>query len=206
MKLLNRLLKDSKNSWYKYTNHNFGTKIANNTLDINKFNRYIVQDYYYLYIYEKSFLALGISSRNHEEMEFSQSSALSIKKELDELRKIDPNLDINTIIPNKSCTKYKEYLEDIAKNGDFLDILISITPCFIGYYELAVKLKKSKTIRKEYSLWIDKCSSEDYKKSVESITNRINSFSNISEFKYKKLLKIFNDITIIEDQFFTENL
>ena len=205
------LFNESKDIWQSYLKHPFLVKMGENTLDKEKFRKYLIQDFLYLKEYAKVYAMGLIKSDKMENIKFFKESIVGILEDesathieylkdfgekIDELDKYSINFDNET---------YTSYMKSIALTGDIQDLVIAVLPCAWSYYYIGTKMKeKYKENLKDnfYGKWIESYSSEDYalcaKKNID-IANKI--CAGVDENKKEKLKEIFIKASIYEMKF-----
>ena len=203
-----KLKNSCKKEWSEYTNHKFLIDLVNSELPNKNFKKYLIQDYIFLQQFLK-ILALSVyKSTSFEEINRSVNFIKGID---DEIRlhinyckkwKI-PLKSLNNIKVEKANSSYTDHVLDIGKNGNNLDIFSCLSPCIIGYGEIAYNLTKIKNWKKsKYSSWIKMYASREYqqvaKDNINYLDHLLKKNKNINE---AKLIKNFKKSTILERNF-----
>ena len=206
MNLFEKLKNSCRSEWTQYTNHDFGNKLAQGTLNYNGFIKYLQQDYIYLIHYMRCFAMLSYKGRNQKEMNFAIEKLIGIRDVEMGMHKTFTELNINVddIEEHVNCIAYTRYLLDIAVTGDYLDLLVALAPCFVGYGEMGSNIKDITNYdNNKYSEWIKMYGDDDYIQACEIFTIYLNSYENeITEVKFERLAKIFKEVTKLEIYFF----
>ncbi|KAF8547157.1 WD40 repeat-like protein [Imleria badia] len=160
---VDELVKESAKAWDDYIGDSFPKQLAKDTVLLNGFRHYMVQDGLYLEHYYRLRIEAVGKSGDFEEI---KKVAAKLAKSLDWVTSFRDDLTDKLGVPKPDVTgeeKSKALLDSIAlhekvlKNGDWLDIHIILLPCILGYYAIATKLLyDSETIRNTiyYPLWI----------------------------------------------------
>ena len=200
--------------WSNYTKHQFLVSLANNTLPLKAFKKYLIQDYFFLIKFIK-ILALGcVKSQNNNDLMRCIDFIFAIKNELRlhvlycKKWKISQKTLLKTpeLIETK---KYTNYVMAVGNKGDILDLFTALSPCIIGYGEIGYELKKKKLHKNSYNSWIDTYASKEYQDvAKENILYLDSLFSKIKnkKNKLKKLKKIFKKATELESDFWSMSL
>jgi len=208
------LKKNCPKEWSNYTKHQFLVSLANNTLPLKAFKKYLIQDYFFLIKFIK-ILALGcVKSQNNNDLMRCIDFIFAIKNELKlhvlycKKWKISQKTLLKTpeLIETK---KYTNYVMAVGNKGDILDLFTALSPCIIGYGEIGYELKKKKLHKNSYNSWIDTCASKEYQDvAKENILYLDSLFSKIKnkKNKLKKLKKIFKKATELESDFWSMSL
>ena len=208
------LKKNYPKEWSNYTKHQFLVSLANNTLPLKAFKKYLIQDYFFLIKFIK-ILALGcVKSQNNNDLMRCIDFIFAIKNELRlhvlycKKWKISQKTLLKTpeLIETK---KYTNYVMAVGNKGDILDLFTALSPCIIGYGEIGYELKKKKLHKNSYNSWIDTYASKEYQDvAKENILYLDSLFSKIKKKKnkIKKLKKIFKKATELESDFWSMSL
>ena len=203
-KLKNSCMKE----WLEYTNHKFLINLVNSKLPNKNFKKYLIQDYIFLQQFLK-ILALSVyTSTSFEEINRSVNFIKGIDGEIRlhinycKKWKI-PLKSLNNIKVEKANSSYTNHVLDIGKNGNNLDIFSCLSPCIIGYGEIAYNLTKIKNWKKsKYRSWINMYASREYqqvaKDNINYLDHLLKKNKNINE---TKLIKNFKKSTILERNF-----
>ena len=203
-----KLKNSCKKEWSEYTNHKFLINLVSNKLPNKNFKKYLIQDYIFLQQFLK-ILALSVyKSTSFEEINRSVNFIKGIDGEIRlhinycKKWKI-PLKSLNSIKVEKANSSYTDHVLDIGKNGNNLDIFSCLSPCIIGYGEIAYNLTKIKNWKKsKYSSWIKMYASREYqqvaKDNINYLDHLLKKNKNINE---AKLIKNFKTSTILERNF-----
>ena len=202
-------LKNSCNKeWFEYTNHKFLSDLVSNKLPDKNFKKYLIQDYIFL---QKFLKILGLSvykSNSFDEINRSVNFIKGIDHEI----KLHINYCKKWKIPLKSLANikveranstYTNYVLNVGKNGNNLDIFTSLSPCIIGYGEIGFKLLKIKNWKKsKYSSWIKMYASKEYQQIAKDNIDYLDIlFKKNTNKNLNKLKKNFKKSTTLEKKF-----
>lgn len=216
-------------NWKKYTQHQFIYDIAQNKLPFPRFLYFLKQDFYYLVNYAQVHgLAASVAPNYlqiHSESFIIESVIKEISKHKEKLQKkfdIDyDNADLDVELqPGKACLDYCNYLLEIGRREDFLGIKVALAPCLHGYYEaavLATKVKNQEDAKlgvlesdgeaKVYEEWIKDYDSDWYLAAYNDGIKALDELfedTEISSERLEELVDIFNKVTILEVNFWSE--
>ena len=203
-----KLKNSCKKEWSEYTNHKFLINLVSSKLPNKNFKKYLIQDYIFLQQFLK-ILALSVyKSTSFEEINRSVNFIKGIDDEIrlhiNYCKKWKITLkSLNNIKVEKANSSYTDHVLDIGKNGNNLDIFSCLSPCIIGYGEIAYNLTKIKNWKKsKYSSWIKMYASREYqqvaKDNINYLDHLLKKNKNINE---AKLIKNFKKSTILERNF-----
>lgn len=196
--------------WDQYINHPFVQKVADGSLRPHKWIRYISQDYPYLISYTKiNSIALSVAP-DLKSIDRQVQILNEIRHELDQHseRLISRGVtNFESLTFSNAGQAYSDYLFKVAENRDWLEIIVALAPCLIGYYYAALQVKEIKTDNKTYIDWVDTYRSDWYKEAVQLGISNLEKYSiGISYEKTLKLVKIFADICLLEVEFWNDSL
>lgn len=205
MILFNELIEKSKQEWDGYINHPFVIQLGKGELDIEKFKYYLIQDYYFLIEYGKTYALLLSKLNNIDDMKFVADLTNGLlNNEIDlhisfcEKWGIDIKNTKFDIDPN--CKNYTNYVMDICVNNSVVETMVALLPCMIGYAQIGQNLKNVDK-NNPYIEWVNMYSDDeffDYVKVFENIVQRNFDNSNVS---FDRLVEIFKKACILEQEF-----
>jgi thiaminase/transcriptional activator TenA len=206
--LFNKLKRNSKNEWLNYTKHKFLNDLVSNKLSINKFKKYLLQDYIFLQQFLRILSLASYKSKDYADIYKATNFIISIKNELklhvSFCRKWGISFArLNKIKPLKANTAYTDYALKIGSKDTNLELYTCLAPCIIGYGEIGLNLSKIKNWKKsKYNSWIKMYSSKEYQSVANDNIRYLDKLFKIEKKrKYKKLIKIFRKATILEKKF-----
>ena len=172
--MLNQLIKNAQPYWQQYVEHDFVKQLANGTLPAECFRHYLKQDYLYLFHYSRAF-ALGIfKAKNFSQMEKPRKSLDSICQEIQlhlaYCRQWGiSETDIFATQESAACVAYTRYLLDCGATGGLAEIYAAITPCAVGYAQIARYITENYPClaNNPYQTWIDTYASEAFQQEAE---------------------------------------
>lgn len=136
--LFSRLIEANSQIWDEYLHHEFVKKLENGSLKKENFLFYLKQDYIYLIHYAKCYARLSLNAKNAEELRFAMKFQNYIIEGEIELHKSILKLGIDADklnVKDESLTNiaYTRYMLSVGESGDFLDMLVALSACAIGY-------------------------------------------------------------------------
>lgn len=214
MKLFQRLLKENAKVWDEYLHHNFVKELEKGTLKEENFLFYLKQDYIYLINYAKCYALLALNANNAKELRFAMKFQNYIVEGELELHKSILKLGIDA---DKLCVKdesivniaYTRYMLSVGQSGDFLDMLVALSACAIGYgyigAEIKQRLSKDELEKHPYKEWILTYSGEVFQAEIKEFEDFLNYYE-VDENKFKKLSEIFHTVVRLEREFWQHGL
>ena len=161
MSTVERLLKATEDIWAGYHEKPFVQGLKDGTLDVKKFRRYIIQDYWYLMDYTKVF-AVGVAkSKSVEVMKlFAKYIQAILDGEVNvhngymaDFGITQEELDHTPIAQDNRS--YTSYMLSVAYKGGEAEVLTAIFSCAYSYEVIAKKqplFEKSSTKNVRYTI------------------------------------------------------
>ncbi|EAI3822924.1 thiaminase II [Campylobacter coli] len=214
--LFSRLIEANSQIWDEYLHHEFVKKLENGSLKEENFLFYLKQDYIYLIHYAKCYARLSLNAKNAEELRFAMKFQNYIIEGEIELHKSILKLGIDADklnVKDESLTNiaYTRYMLSVGESGDFLDMLVALSACAIGYgyigAEIYKRLDKEKLQNHPYKEWILTYSSDEFQNEIKEFEDFLNSYTQkISQEKFENLSEIFYNVVRLESAFWEHAL
>lgn len=196
-----RLLEATKDIWEEYYTHPFTTGIGDETLDIEKFKFYMIQDYLYLIDYAKVF-ALGVAKSDDMKaaQRFAKALDLIYNGEMDIHRGYMKRLGIsleeaeNTPVSIDNAS-YTSYMLRVAYEQGIAEIAVAILSCAVSYEYIARNIVKNNpdSVNNEfYGEWIRGYANDAYaeeNRELEELVDRLTI--DYTEEQTQNLINIF---------------
>lgn len=197
LNLLNQLVVWNPELWDSFTGHDFFRTLNNGTLGEAGLHHFLVQDYSYLQV----FLAC------HQRLQELALTAEAKKVMVDATKAVETELaghtvllkdkfgieDPTTIQQSPALKEYIDFMDDLLKNGNFVDLQTGLIPCQFGFNHAAARfyapdlkydLATGETVscdpsqredcKSEYEYWLQEAtapSSQAVLRTVQSIYN-----------------------------------
>ncbi|MCR4942472.1 MAG: thiaminase II [Campylobacter sp.] len=213
--LIDKLKSENSKLWDAYIKHEFVKQIESGDLPMQNFLFYLKQDYIYLINYTKCYARLAINATNAKELRFAVKFINAIISGEIELHKSILSLGIDTdkiALKDESLCNlaYTRYMLSVGESGDYLDMLVALSACAIGYTQIALNmLSRLKTIPQNhpYKEWIQTYASKEMQDESKEFCDFVNSYTDkIDEAKFKRLSEIFANVTRLEIAFWQHGL
>lgn len=214
--LFSRLIEVNSQIWDEYLHHEFVKKLENGSLKEENFLFYLKQDYIYLIHYAKCYARLALNAKNAEELRFAMKFQNYIIEGEIELHKniLKLGVDADKLnVKDESLTNiaYTRYMLSVGESGDFLDMLVALSACAIGYgyigAEIYKRLDKEKLQNHPYKEWILTYSSDKFQNEIKEFEDFLNSYTQkISQEKFENLSEIFYNVVRLESAFWEHAL
>ncbi|MBL3826658.1 MULTISPECIES: thiaminase II [unclassified Marinobacter] len=211
------LKKSCQNEWQAYIEHGFVQQLGNATLAPEAFQHYLKQDYLFLIQFARAFALAAYKSPTLSDLRQAKEGLQAI---------VDVELDLHVSyckewgiseqeladLPEARATlAYTRYVLDTGNRGDLLDLHVALSPCMVGYGEIANWLNsRAETIRGEnnpYDAWIAMYESEEFQDATQAEISWLNErLAEASPARFKELTRIFSDATRLEIDFWEMGL
>lgn len=214
--LFSNLIKENQKIWNAYLHHDFVKKLEDKSLKQENFLFYLKQDYIYLLNYAKCYARLALNSNTAKELRFAMKFQNYIVEGEMELHRAILSLGINADeldAKDESLVNiaYSRYMLSVGESGDFLDMLVALSACAIGYgyigAEIYQRLGKEKLQNHPYKEWILTYSSDEFQNEIKEFEDFLNSYTQqISQEKFENLSEIFYNVVRLENAFWEHAL
>tara|TARA_B100000519_G_C14226168_1_gene430098 strand:+ start:182 stop:850 length:669 start_codon:yes stop_codon:yes gene_type:complete len=211
------LKKSCQNEWQAYIEHGFVEQLGNATLAPEAFQHYLKQDYLFLIQFARAFALAAYKSPTLSDLRQAKEGLQAI---------VGVELDLHVSyckewgiseqelaeLPEARATlAYTRYVLDTGNRGDLLDLHVALSPCMVGYGEIANWLKsRAETIRGEnnpYDAWIAMYESDEFQEAMRAEISWLNErLADVSPARFKELTRIFSDATRLEIDFWEMGL
>lgn len=170
MKVSERLRQSAAPIWEKCLHHPFVTGIGDGTLDVKKFQFFMLQDYLYLFDYARVF-ALGVVKAQSPDLmrTFSANVDSILGGEMKIHRAYMKRLGITeeqvfAVKPALANTSYTHYMLAVASTGGPMEIVASLLACSWSYAEIGTMLAARPGAAEHpfYGEWVKGYASADY--------------------------------------------
>ena len=211
------LKKSCHEEWHAYIGHSFVQQLGDASLAPEAFQHYLKQDYLFLIQFARAY---GLA--------VYKSPTLSDLKQATEGLKaiVDIELDLHiryckawgiseqelADLPEARATlAYTRYVLDTGNRGDLLDLHVALSPCMVGYGEIATWLNsRAETLRganNPYNAWIAMYESAEFQAAMDSEIRWLNErLADVSPARFRQLARIFSDATRLEIDFWQMGL
>ena len=197
------LKKSCQNEWQAYIEHGFVQQLGNATLAPEAFQHYLKQDYLFLIQFARAFALAAYKSPTLSDLRQAKDGLQAI---------LDVELDLHVGFCKEWATlAYTRYVLDTGNRGDLLDLHVALSPCMVGYGEIANWLNsRAETIRGEnnpYDAWIAMYESDEFQEAMRAEISWLNErLADVSPARFKELTRIFSDATRLEIDFWEMGL
>ena len=212
MDVFDRLKAEGAADWSSYVDHAFVQKLGDATLPEAAFRTYLVQDYLFLIQFARAYALAVYKSRTLADMRAAHEGIKAI---------LDVEMDLHVRLcarwglspehleaaPELQATvAYTRFVLDCGMSGDLLDLHVALTPCVIGYAEIAKTLVasiKQPLTNHPYREWIGEYAGDAYQgvaQGARELLTRLAAKSMTAE-RFPELCVIFAKASRLEADF-----
>lgn len=212
---------DLKNScqaeWQAYIEHWFVRQLGDATLAPEAFRHYLKQDYLFLIQFARAFALAAYKSPTLADLKQAKAGLQAI---------VDVELGLHVSycrewgiseeelanLPEARATlAYTRYVLDAGNRGDLLDLHVAMSPCMVGYGEIADWLNaRAETVRGDknpYDAWIAMYESDEFQEAMHAEIDWLNDrLADITPARFEQLTRIFSEATRLEIDFWEMGL
>lgn len=205
-----------KPHWESYIHHDFVRQVAEGTLPRHKFQFFIEQDYAYLLDYARVHCIAGSKAPSLDDVEKELLIVGSVRNEMAQHEKrlteefgVTDNSYFACIERSQALKAYSRYFNDIAKRGNWQELVASLSPCLMGYGKALLHFRSQIATEKGtvYREWCDTYLSSWYQDGMvqgQSLLNQIAQTSSVDQLD--NLLSIYANVCELETKFWSSAL
>lgn len=214
--LFQRLRAASHTEWEGYIWHPFVRGLSDGTLPIGAFRHYLIQDYLFLIHFAR---AKALAVLKGESIQAMRDKAAAVLAILDETKMHlrycrDWGLDEAAVIATPETAEtvsYTRWVLDRGFAGDILDLEVALSPCTVGYAEVAQHIladPKRKRDGNPYQTWLDAYANDDYQAMARAAAARIDALgvSHGGDARFTRLAADFAEAARLEQRFWQQGL
>lgn len=169
--LFARLREAASEDWFAYTRHGFVRALGDGTLPEACFRHYLVQDYLFLIQFARAYALAAYKSETLADM---RQAAAGMSTLIDHEMRLHVEYcagwglderDLERAEEASATLAYTRFVLERGMAGDLLDLHVALSPCLIGYAEIAVGLMADPRTRLEgnpYRPWIEMYAGREY--------------------------------------------
>ena len=205
------------NQWRAYIEHSFVKQLGDGALAPEAFQHYLKQDYLFLIQFARAYALAAYKSPTLSDLRHAKEGLQAI---------VDVELDLHISyckewgiseqelanLPEARATlAYTRYVLDTGNRGDLLDLHVALSPCMVGYGEIANWLNsRADTIRGDdnpYDAWIAMYESDEFQDAMQAEIRWLDErLADVSPSRFEQLTRIFSDATRLEIDFWEMGL
>ena len=212
MSFFERLKSEAFAEWRAYTEHPFIEGLADGTLSEAAFRHYLVQDYLFLIEFARAYALAVYKSPQLSDMREAASGLSAI---LDVEMNLHVKLcaswglsprDLEQAPPASETLAYTRYVLDAGMRGDLLTLRVALSPCVVGYAEIAARIAKRSdpgAATNPYRVWIDEYAGAPYQQVAASARGHLDRLANlyVTPAREAELVAVFKEATRLETDF-----
>lgn len=168
--LFGRLRGACRDEWQAYVGHAFVRKLGDGSLPEECFRHYLGQDYLFLIHFARAY---GLAVYKSDTLDDMRQAAAGMAAILDEMgihvkychEWGIPQEEMLALPEATATVAYTRFVLDKGVAGDLLDLHVALSPCIVGYAEIANLLRVDPATRLEgnpYRSWIELYAGDDY--------------------------------------------
>jgi thiaminase (transcriptional activator TenA) len=198
--------------WTAYTEHAFTNAMGDGTLPEPAFRHYLVQDYLFLIEFARAYaLAVYKAPTLADMREGLAGIAAILDVEMDLHVKLCAGwglspADLERAPPAPEMLAYTRYVLDAGMRGDLLALKVALSPCVIGYAEIAARLATrpdATAAANPYAVWINEYAGAAYQDVAEKARAQLDHLAAryATPAREAELIAIFREATRLEAAF-----
>jgi thiaminase/transcriptional activator TenA len=206
-----------QDEWQRYIEHDFVRQLGTATLAPEAFRHYLKQDYLFLIHFARAFALAAYKSPTLADLKQAKEGMQAIVDvelglHVKYCQQWDLSEDELAALPEARATlAYTRYVLDTGNRGDLLDLHVALSPCMVGYGEIANWLNDhSETVRGEinpYDAWIAMYESDEFQEAMQAEIRWLDErLADVSPTRFQQLTRIFSDATRLEIDFWEMGL
>lgn len=207
----------SPSEWQSYIQHRFVKELGDGSLPPDAFQHYLKQDYLFLIQFARAFALAAYKSATLSDLRQAKEGLQAIVDtelglHIDYCREWGISEEQLANLPEARATlAYTRYVLDTGNRGDLLDLHVALSPCMVGYGEIANWLNsRATTVRgaaNRYDAWIAMYESEEFQDAMQAEIRWLDErLADVSQARFEQLTRIFRDATRLEIDFWEMGL
>lgn len=212
MSLFEKLKQAATAEWRTYTEHPFTNAMADGTMPEPAFRHYLVQDYLFLIEFARSYALAAYKAPTLSDMRDAAAGMAAI---LDVEMDLHVTLcagwglsptDLESAPAAAETLAYTRYVLDTGMRGDLLALKVALSPCVIGYAEIAARLAQhpnAADTKNPYRVWIAEYAGDAYQEIAATAQAQLDSLAEryLTPQRETELVAIFREATRLEADF-----
>lgn len=201
MKNSTKLLTKAEKQWKRMISHPFLIEVGNGTIKREIFEFWVAQDYVFVREAIRFLGALQLGSPDYEISLVLADSFVALKNELEMFERYKSGLS-SRAEPTDVCRSYTDFLISTALTKGFEESFAALWCAERGYFDSWSSAKRLSKENNPYKAFIDRWTSDDFKKYVNWIEKTLNRLlEGVSERKLRSVEKAFLMTANYESQF-----
>jgi thiaminase/transcriptional activator TenA len=203
--LTDELFESVKPIWDAQLEHPFVKGLGDGSLEVDRFKRWVLQDYLYLKEFARIFAWAVTKTERLETMGwYAKVLDLTLNTEMSLHRKYAERFGISadeleTQEMWPTTRAYTDFLVRVSADGDVADLLAALLPCAWGYVYVASELARGKAPDDQrYAEWIEQYASDEFAEAAEWLKAELNKTTQGATAEKKRRL---NDIFVLSSRY-----
>ena len=212
-----RLKRSCADDWTAYIEHPFVRQLGEGTLAPESFTHYLKQDYLFLTHFARAYGLAVFKSETLIDMRHAKdalSAVLDTEISLHVAYCREWGIDeaeLAQLTEAQATAAYTGYVHERGMRGNLLDLHVALSPCIVGYAEVARWLTAQTFTRQErnpYRKWIDMYASDEYQAVACAEATQIDRLyaAEDGEPRFGELAEVFVNATRLEIAFWDMGL
>ena len=218
MSVFARLKRSCRDDWTAYIQHPFVRQLGEATLARESVEHYLKQDYLFLVHFARAYGLAVFKSETLPDMRQAKDALAAI---------LDTEIGLHVAYCRKwgideaelarvpeaaATTAYTSYVHDRGVRGNLLDLHVALSPCIVGYAEVARWLIAQPFTKREsnpYGAWIDMYAGDEYQAAARAEAvqiDRLYEAEGGGEPRFAELAEVFAQATRLEIAFWDMGL
>jgi thiaminase/transcriptional activator TenA len=215
--LFDRLKAAASDEWKAYTHHAFTEGMGDGTLPEPAFRSYLVQDYLFLIEFARAYALAAYKAPTLDDMHEAlggMKAILEVEMELHVKLSAGWGLskaDLERAPAEPEMLAYTRYVLDTGMRGDLLALKVALSPCVIGYAEIATRLAarpKGVAASNPYTVWIAEYAGDAYQDVARGARAHLERLAQryLTPTREAELVGIFREASRLEADFWQMGL
>jgi thiaminase/transcriptional activator TenA len=203
--LTDELFESVKPIWDAQLEHPFVKGLGDGSLEVDRFKRWVLQDYLYLKEFARIFAWAVTKTERLETMGwYAKVLDLTLNTEMSLHRKYAERFGISadeleTQEMWPTTRAYTDFLVRVSADGDVADLLAALLPCAWGYVYVARALARGKAPDDQrYAEWIEQYASDEFAEAAEWLKAELNKTTQGATAEKKRRL---TDVFVLSSRY-----
>ena len=177
-------------------NTKFVQGLKNGNLPKHIFQEYLAQDYFFLESFARAYALAVSKSKDKYSIKTLSQLLMGVSDELilHETYAKEWNIDLSNNYIKPSTKNYTDFLENVSKKLNAIEIMSAMTPCMRLYAWIGQSLS-SMVFEDTYKEWIITYSDESFEKLAKSLENLIDNYEDSYDidkvsYLYKRAMEL----------------
>ncbi|MEL6289729.1 MAG: thiaminase II [Pseudomonadota bacterium] len=198
--------------WRAYTEHRFTDAMADASLPEAAFKTYLVQDYLFLIEFARAYALAAYKAPSLADMRDAVASIsaivdveMNLHLGLCEKWGLSP-AEIEAAPAAPETLAYTRYVLETGMRGDLLALKVALSPCVIGYAEIATRLSAVPGALDDanpYAVWISEYTGDEYRAVAAAAVSQLDTLAEryATPARRDELQRIFAEASRLEADF-----